>query len=470
MDTSNSRSAAPGVRPPLSSAQLTNMAIGFLGLQFAWQIQMSQMSPLYQKLGASDTEFSIFWMAGPITGILVQPIIGSLSDRTWTRLGRRRPFFLIGAILTALTLMLMPNSDRLMPAIPAALVLAAVLLWVLDASINTSMGPYRALIPDITPPSQHATANARIGIAIGAGAVLSAWIGGVDIYGWLGGGDPANASGFMKTLQSIAPTNTHLLFYLGAVTVLAAIGYTISTTKEYPPENMEAFRAAKARKAGFGYRVAETWKSILHMPKDMAKLCLVQFFTWFPFFCLFIFFSVYVAENIFGGLPGSKSADALLNTKYNEGIRWASLCFMVWNIVCSVASGIIGPLADRAGKKLIHGIGLATMALAFAIFVFAKTPLMAMIGMGVLGLGWATTVSLPYALLAGVIPKNSEGVLMGTFNIFICLPQLVCAATMGWIVDLAGNRSLAFIVAAVSAIIALLALQRVREERPAGAR
>ncbi len=450
------------LRPPLNLKQLINMAVGFLGLQFAWSIQMGQMSALYQKLGASDTQFSIFWMAGPITGILVQPIIGSLSDRTWTRLGRRRPFFLIGAILTGVTLLLMPNVARIMPTIGSALVLAALLLWVLDASINTSMGPYRAIIPDIAPPSQHATANSYIAFAIGAGAVASFYLGGVDIYAALAkalGGD----SGLFRFLHSLAPSNTHLLFYIGALTVLLAILYTVFTTREYPPEDMEAFRRKKAEAQGMDHWIGETWRSISHMPGEMAKLCVVQFFTWFPFFCLFIFFTVYVAENIFGAAPNTP--------RYEEGTRWASLCFMVWNVVCFVMSLILGALADRIGKKLIHGIGLLTMAAAFFIFFFTKDPTLAMVGMGILGVGWATTVSMPYALLAGVIPKGSEGVLMGTFNIFICIPQLVCAAVMGLVVDWIGNRPAAFAIAGASALIALVILQAVRETRPAkGAR
>jgi len=451
--------AGAGVeRPALSPGQLINMAIGFLGLQFAWSIQMGQMSPLYQKLGASDPQFSIFWMAGPITGILVQPIIGSLSDRTWTRLGRRRPFFLIGAVLTMLTLFLMPNVDRVMPTIPAALVLAALLLWVLDASINTSMGPYRALIPDIAPPRQHAIANSYIAFAIGLGAVASFYMGGVDLYGWLGR-TFGETSGLFTTLHALAPSNTHLLFYVGALTVILAILYTVFNTREYPPEDMTAFLQKKAEAAGFGQWVTGTWKSIIHMPKEMAKLCLVQFFTWFPFFCLFIFFTVYVAENIYGG--NAKTATAL----YEEGARWGSLCFMVWNVVCFVMSLVLGSLADRIGKKPVHSLGLLTMVAAFLIFYFTKSPTMAMVGMGILGIGWATTVSMPYALLAGIVPKSSEGVLMGTFNIFICIPQLICAAVMGAVVEAVGSRLIAFAIAGASSLIALILLQWVKEQR-----
>lgn len=453
------QSAGAGVeRPPLSTGQLINMAIGFLGLQFAWSIQMGQMSALYQRLGASDTQFSIFWMAGPITGILVQPIIGSLSDRTWTRLGRRRPFFLIGAILTGITLLLMPNAARLMPSIGAALVLAALLLWVLDASINTSMGPYRALIPDIAPPSQHATANSYIALTIGAGAVASFYLGGVDLYAWLAK-TLGESSGLFQFLHSVAPSNTHLLFYIGAVTVLVAILYTVFKTKEYPPEDMDEFRRQKAESSGLGYWIRTTWGSIRNMPPDMAKLCVVQFFTWFPLFCLFIFFTVYVAENVFGAAPGTP--------RYEEGTRWASLCFMVWNVVCTVLALGLGALADRIGKKLVHSVGLLSMAAAFFLFFFTKDPTLAMVGMGIMGIGWATTVSIPYALLAGVIPKGNEGVLMGTFNIFICIPQLVCALIMGAIVDWAGSRPLAFAIAGASAIIAMILLQQVREAKGA---
>jgi maltose/moltooligosaccharide transporter len=446
------------LRPPLTTRQLINMAVGFLGLQFAWSIQMGQMSALYEKLGASDTQFSIFWMAGPITGILIQPIIGSLSDRTWTRLGRRRPFFLIGAILTGLTLMLMPNAARIMPTIGAALVLAALLLWVLDASINTSMGPYRAIIPDIAPPTQHATANSYIALTIGAGAVASFYLGGVDLYAGLARVLGQDSSPF-RLLHSLAPSNTHLLFYIGALTVIVAILYTVFTTKEYPPEDMAAFRRMKAEAAGFGRWVGETWGSIVRMPGEMAKLCVVQFFTWFPFFCLFIFFTVYVAKNIFGAAPNTP--------RYEEGTRWASLCFMVWNVVCTLLALKLGTLADRIGKKLVHGFGLLTMAVAFLIFFFFRDPTLAMVGMGILGIGWATTVSIPYALLAGVIPKGNEGVLMGTFNIFICIPQLICAAIMGAIVDWTGSRPLVFLIAGISSIIALVILQTVREARPA---
>lgn len=441
---------------PLSALQLANMAVGFLGIQFAWSIQMAQMSPIYKGLGANDSQFSVFWMAGPITGILVQPIIGSWSDRTWSRLGRRRPFFLAGAFLTAATLCLIPNVQALTASTSAALIMAALLLWVLDASINTSMGPYRALIPDIAPPSQHAMANAYIGFAIGAGAAASFWVGGVDAYSGLANLLGAE-SGLFRALHSIAPTNTHLLFYLGALTIVAAILYTVLTTREHPPEEPAAVRPSM----GFGRWFLETWQGILHMPREMAKLCLVQFFTWFGLFCLFIFFSVYVAENVFHATPGTPV--------YETGMRWASLSFLTWNIVCFAASFAVGWAADRLGRKPVHTLGLVCMTAAYLIFFFTRSPFMAMLGMGVLGIGWATTVTVPYAMLAGMVPKSSEGALMGAFNIFICLPQLLCAATMGFLVDAIGpaNRPVVFAVAGVCSVAAAFALQWVKEDRSA---
>ncbi len=439
-----------GAIPRLSFWNMFNMAIGFLGIQFAWSIQMGQMSGIYERLGATPSQVSWFWIAGPITGIIIQPIIGSLSDRTWCFLGRRRPYFLIGAILSSLALIAMPNSS--------ALWMAASLLWIMDSSVNISMQPFRSLVADMAPEEQRGTAYSFQSFVIGLGSVLSFGLGGVVIFDWVQSKFGASGATFLDTIKPYCPTSLHALFYIGAAVFTLAILWTIFMTKEYPPADVEAFKAQKKNTFKvFGW-VTDTWRSIVEMPDKMRKVCLMHSFTWFAYFCIFIFFSTMVAHNLFSAEPGTPA--------YDKGIAWASLCFLAMNVVCFVSAVAIGYLANYMRKKVLHGICLSIGAVALISMYFITTPLQAMIAMAAIGIPWAATQSLPYALLSDVVPKERYGVYMGTFNLFICLPQIVCAVLVGPVVTLlGGNRALALVMGGVSLIFAVIALRKVYEPK-----
>src|ERR1700758_4732193 len=269
-------------KPQRSLGQLLNMSFGFLGIQFGWGLQMANMSPIYEYLGARADQLAYLWLAAPITGLLVQPIIGHASDRTWGRLGRRRPYFLTGAILSSIALILMPRSS--------ALWMAAGLLWILDASINISMEPFRAFVADLLPEQQRTRGFAMQSLFIGLGAVVASalpWV----LTNWfrVSGGVHGGA----------IPFTVRLSFYIGAAAFLGAVSWTIFTTREYPPENLEQFQQMKSREGSVTSSVGEILKSIAAMPPTMRQLAWVQICTWLAFFCMWLYFPVAVARNVF---------------------------------------------------------------------------------------------------------------------------------------------------------------------------
>lgn len=288
-------------RPRLSFWQIWNMSFGFLGIQFGWGLQMANMSAIYQYLGAREEDIPILWLAAPLTGLVVQPIIGHFSDRTWNRLGRRRPYFLVGAVLASLALLAMPRSGTLW--------MAAGLLWVLDASVNVSMEPFRAFVGDILPPSQRKSGFAMQSLLIGAGAVLSSALPYLltHVFGVSNEG----------TATSAIPPTVHLAFTIGAFVFFLAVLYTVLTTREYPPDDPEAFERMKRESAGAGNAFREILQGIGSMPGPMRKLALVQFFTWFALFCMWIYFAPGVAKDIFRGTPLGV-ADAAADRRLDE--------------------------------------------------------------------------------------------------------------------------------------------------------
>lgn len=415
------RSANQGEQqlPNKSFLQLLSLSIGFLGIQFAWSIQMGQMSPLLERLGSVPWLTSLIWCAGPVTGIVVQPIVGSLSDRTWTVLGRRRPFLLVGAILTALSLILMPNSPSLL--------VAAALLWILDASINVSQGPYRALVPDVVPKSQQTFTYALMSFTIGLGSVAAFSIGGLI-------------------------PSMHNLFYLGAVSMLVAMGWTILTTPEVKRPNSEIAEASP----GFFSFIRQTWESIVAMPWDIKKLCIMHSFTWFGLQCLFIFFSLYVAHNLFGTHDANSAT-------YQQAIQKASICYAALNMVCFLFSPMIGKLSNLFSKKAVHTFGLLCLSVSMISMFYLKDPNHALVAMGIMGIGWATTLSVPFAILAERIPAGKEGVLMGTFNIFIAAPQFLASTLAGLLVTQTQNDASALVLGGAAVLLSAFLLQWVKE-------
>ena len=431
---------------PLPLSAIAKMSFGFLGIQFGWGLQMANMSAIYQYLGANESEIPLLWLAAPVTGLIVQPIVGYYSDRTWTRLGRRRPYFLVGAVLASLALIAMPNSSTLW--------MAAGLLWVLDASVNISMEPFRAFVGDLLPPAQRKVGFAMQSLLIGLGAVLSSslpWLL-TNVFGLDAGPD---ASG------SRIPLTVHVAFYIGAVIFFLAVLYTVCTTREHPPEDLAAFEAEKAATAGVGRAFVEIFRGIATMPPLMRRLAVVQFFTWLGLFCLWIYFAPAIARGIFGGEPGSPA--------YQRGIEWGGVCFATYSGVAFAFAFVLIPLAHRFSARAIHaaclvlaGVGL----LLVGVWDHAWGLLISMVGVGI---GWASILSMPYALLANAIPAARMGFYMGVFNFFIVLPQIAASALLGPVVAewFRGQALGAIMLGGASFFIAAIALVWVRGEHAA---
>ncbi len=397
--------SARGVqRSHLSFWQIWNMSFGFLGIQFGWALQMANVSAIYEYLGADAHQIPILWLAAPLTGLVVQPIIGHLSDNTWNRLGRRRPYFLTGALLASFALIAMPNSS--------ALWMAAGLLWVMDASINISMEPFRAFVADLLPPEQRTRGFAMQALFIGLGAVIA------SMLPWLLNSVlPVGGSG------ATIPLAVTLAFYTGAFAYLAAVLWTIFTTTEYPPDDLETFTRMKAEKAGIAAAASEIFRDMMAMPQTMRRLAWVQIFTWLGLFCMWLYFGVAVARNIFGGTPGTQA--------YEQGIAWGGNCFAMYSAVCFAFSFALPVVAERLGRRLTHGLCLLTGAVGLVSVAFISNKYLLLVSMVGVGVAWASVLSMPYSILAGALPPGKTGIYMGIFNFFIVIPEILAALVFG---------------------------------------
>jgi len=399
-------------KPRLSFWQIFNMSFGFGGIQFGWGLQMANMSAIYEYLGAHADQLAYLWLAAPLTGLMVQPIIGHASDRTWNSLGRRRPYFLAGAILSSLALILMPRSS--------ALWMAAGLLWILDASINVSMEPFRAFVADMLPEEQRTSGFAMQSIFIGIGAVIASAMPYILTH-WFHVSDTGGST-------SAIPYTVQLSFYLGAAVFFGAVMYTIVTTKEYPPDDLEAFRRMKAEHTGFTQNVSEIMHSIRTMPKTMRQLAPVQFCTWLGLFCMWLFFGVAIARSVFGATsPDSPT--------YTEGIKWGGICFAAYSVVTFAFASALPAIAKKVGRKLTHTLCLLCGGIGLLSVAMIHSPWMLMLPMAGVGIAWASTLSMPYAVLVGSLPPTKVGVYMGIFNFFIVMPEIIAGAFFNRVVN-----------------------------------
>jgi maltose/moltooligosaccharide transporter len=449
----------------LSFWQIWNMSFGFLGIQFGWGLQMANMSVIYRYLGAEESEIPILWLAAPLTGLIIQPIVGFYSDRTWGRFGRRHPYFFVGALLASLALIAMPNSSTLW--------MAAGLLWILDASVNISMEPFRAFVGDMLPQKQRKVGFAMQSLVIGAGAMAASampWI----LTNWVGlepsGGDNG------------VPLSIHISFYTGAIVFFLAVLYTILKTKEYPPEDMEAFKKMQKETSGFLNIFKEIILGIKTMPRTMQRLAVVQFFTWIGLFCLFTYFTPSVATYIFNGTPPPvvKHVDASVvdvapvvaavtpeqeaaYRAFQEGTEWGGICFTTYNGVAFIFSFLLLWLVGKYSAKWIHFVCLGLGALGFLSIQFIENPQLLIISMIGVGIMWASVIAMPYAMLSNGIPEEKMGFYMGVFNFFIALPQIFTALALGSIVQIffGGVGLYALTVGGISLVLAMLALLRV---------
>jgi maltose/moltooligosaccharide transporter len=428
-------------KPRMSFWQMWNMSFGFLGIQFGWGLQMANMSAIYEYLGARADQIPILWLAAPLTGLIVQPIIGHVSDRTWGPLGRRRPYFLTGAILSSAALILMPNCSVLW--------MAAGLLWILDASINISMEPFRAFVADLLPEEQRTRGFAMQSLFIGLGAIVA------SALPWL-------MRRFLSVegvqAAGVIPHTVRYSFYIGAAAFFIAVLWTIVSTREYPPDDMDAFRRMKSEKTGIGRNAAEIFHSIAQMPQTMKQLAWVQICTWLGLFCMWLYFPVAVARNVFGAPDESSLV-------YTQGIEWAGICFAMYSAVCFAFSFVLPMLARVTNRKITHTICLlcgAAGLLSVAVIHNKELLLLSMTGVGI---AWASILSMPYAILSGSLPPQKTGVYMGIFNFFIVIPEILASLGLGWVMAhvLNNNRLAAVVAGGIFLILAAILTQRVQD-------
>ena len=476
------------------------MSFGFLGIQFGFALQNANVSRIFETLGAKVEDIPILWIAAPVTGLIIQPIIGHMSDKTWNRLGRRRPYFLTGAILASLALLIMPNSP--------ALWIAAGMLWIMDASINISMEPFRAFVGDMLPSEQRTTGFATQSFFIGTGAVVASVLPYV-MTNWFNVQNTAPAGEI--------PPSVKLSFYVGGIVFISAVLWTIIRTKEYSPEELNEFsgrsesaegedidsvkplgsQAFKKRSsywivagiivslvikyfsldkelyilsvgiAGFGIiqlitgilisagnsgnGIVVVMRDLFMMPKTMGQLALVQFFTWFALFSMWIYTTSAVTSHIYGT---NDTASEL----YNKGANWVGVLFAVYNGFAALVAFLLPVIARYTNRRITHAISLVAGGLGLLSIILFKNPNLLILSMLGVGLAWASILAMPYAILTGSLPSNKMGTYMGIFNFFIVIPQIMAASILGFLVKgLFGGESIyALVTGGISMFIAAI--------------
>lgn len=493
-------------KPRLSFWQIWNISFGFLGIQFGWGLQLANFSRILQTLGAEESSLAILWVAAPVTGLIVQPIIGHVSDRTWGRLGRRRPYFLVGAILASISLVLMPNS--------AALWMAAGLLWILDASINVSMEPFRAFVGDMLPSEQRTKGFAMQSFFIGTGSVVASllpWM----LTNWMGVSNTAPAGQI--------PLSVTYAFYIGGLVFLAAVAWTVFRVREYTPEEMAAFVeaemeagigalipkpvsaahfssrapwwigagavltllvlwfdalekemmilgagllafgvllyvAAARTRAGGTDGLSEVFSDLFNMPDTMRRLAWVQFFSWFGLFSMFIYMTPAVTSHVYGAMDATSQL-------YNDGADWVGVLFGAYNAVAALFAFALAPLSVRIGRRATHILGLLAGAAGLGSIYLIPDPTWLLVSMVGIGVAWASILAMPYAILTDALPAGKFGIYMGIFNFFIVLPQILASTVYGALLDhMFGGQSI-FVLVAGGASFVLAALMMLRVDR-----
>ncbi len=405
------QSTHPVPKHRLSFRQILNMSFGFFGIQFGFALQNANVSRIFQTLGAEIDKIGFLWIAAPLTGLLVQPVIGYLSDRTWHRKwGRRRPFFFIGAVLASIALFLMPQSTMLW--------MAAVLLWVLDASINISMEPFRAFVGDKLISGQRTTGFATQTFFIGLGAVIASLLPYIftNVF-HISNTAPAGQIG----------DSVKYSFYIGAVVFFLSVLWTVLTSDELPPENIDEWKQEKAQSKGLVIAVKEITKGIFSMPKTMAQLAVVQFFTWVGFYCMWLYSTPAIAQNAYGTIDTTTKA-------YQDAGDWVGVMFTIYSGISAVAAFLLPLLAKKIGRKYTHMLCLIIGGIGLFALVFIKSPNILLLPMIAVGIAWASTLTMPYAILAGALPPAKMGFYMGVFNFFIVIPQLIASFVMGFVI------------------------------------
>ena len=421
------------LKPRLTFWQLWNMSFGFFGIQFGFALQNVNTSRIFATLGTSMDDLALVWLAAPVTGLLVQPVIGYLSDNTWhPRWGRRRPFFFLGAVLAATALFLMPNS--------VAVWMAVAMLWLMDASINISMEPFRAFVGDKLDTSQQTAGFAMQTFLIGCGAVIASLLPILfaDVLGV--SNVPVNGA---------VPDSVRYSFYVGGAAFLLAVTWTVFTSTELPPPDLDRFEAQRKHSRNFGVALREIMGGFAHMPKTMVQLAFVQFFSWIALFALWIYTGPGIADNVYN------TTDPLSAGYQNAG-NWVGVMFAVYNGMSALAAFVLPVLARRTSRKACHAVCLAIGGLSLASVFFIHDKHLLLIPMLGVGVAWASILTMPYAILVAALPPNRMGYYMGLFNFFIVIPQIVSGLVLGWFTKhMFGNHAvLTLVLGGVSMVIA----------------
>lgn len=397
------------MKPKLSFFQILSMSMGFMGIQFGFALQNSNASRILQTFGADMEHLSWFWLAAPLTGLIIQPIIGHYSDKTWTRLGRRRPFFLAGAIMAAIALLLMPNAGEFAHYLPPMFV-GAGFLMIMDASINVAMEPFRALVGDMLPDEQTTVGFSIQTFLIGVGAVVGSWLPYI-LAEWFGISKIAPDGGI--------PDNVIFSFYTGAAVLILTILWTVITTKEYSPVELEKMNV-KQTEAEEKARFSDIFRDIRQMPLTMKQLGVVQFFSWIALFGMWVFTTPAIAQHVYG-----VAVDDTSSVAYQDAGNWVGILFGVYNGVAMIYALLLPAIARAIGRKGTHAVSLLAGAIGLLSVFFIKDPSLLILPMVGVGFAWGSILAMPYAILAPALPPRKMGIYMGIFNIFITLPQIV---------------------------------------------
>jgi len=496
-------------KPKLSVWQIWNMSFGFLGIQFGFALQNANVSRIFETLGASIDEIPILWIAAPVTGLIMQPIIGYMSDKTWNRFGRRRPYFLIGAILASLALFIMPNSPTLW--------VAAGMLWIMDASINISMEPFRAFVGDMLPAEQRTVGFSMQSFFIGTGAVVASALPYI-MTNWFGINNTAP--------NGIIPESVKYSFYIGGLAFFLAVLWTVLKTKEYSPEELAAFDNDEISNISEKETIEKTinnsklfmkngviWTAIglilyvvfelyiymdygllvfflgvasfgiiqivtsflskngnstsglvsvitdlYQMPKTMIQLAYVQFFSWFALFAMWIYTTPAVTKHIY------ETTDTT-SLDYNIGADWVGVLMSTYSGISALAAFLLVWMANRMQRKYVHSISLVLGGLGLSTFYIFKSPELLLISEIGIGVAWASILSIPYAILTGSLPQKKLGIYMGIFNFFIVIPQITAAAILGFMVKsiFGGDAIYALLLGGLSMFVAAVIMLQVED-------
>ncbi len=433
--------------------EIWNMSFGFLGIQMGFALQNANASRILQIFGADVHELSWFWLIAPLMGLIVQPVIGHYSDNTWTRFGRRKPFFLLGAVLASVGMVLIPQADFMIAILPALWV-GAGMLMIMDASFNIAMEPFRALVADNLSDEQTTKGFSVQTALIGIGAVIGSWLPWV-LTNWFG------VAKFSE--EGTVPDNLLWSFIIGAVVLIVSILITIFTTKEYSPEEMAQFEnAEESDEEKPKAKLSDIFEDFRKMPETMRQLSWVQFFSWFALFGMWVFATPAIAQHIYG-LPFSDSS----SETYQEAGNWVGILFGIYNGVSALFAFILPVIAKSISRKKTHAYALFCGGIGLLLIYFLPNPNWLILSMLFIGIAWASILSMPYAMLAGSISPKKMGVYMGIFNFFIVMPQIINGVIGGPLVKYAyGNQAIfALVVSGVSFLIAGFLSFRINDKK-----